>query len=474
MRRTSALLLLVLVACTARGAVGSALAPRAWPPARWVGDLRRFDGPSTYETGGSASDDGRWVAIDAYRNDGRGHVYLVDTRRDHVTRVDHGYGGGPPSAGGSTRADRYDGSGGSQITPDGRFVVFGSVFTNLVPHDANRGEDIFVYDRVRRTTVLVSHANDGRSADGASSDPAISANGRYVAFASRATNLSRNDDDDASDVYLADLRRGTIELVSIGSAGKGDADSGAPDVSDDGTRVAFSSSATNLVDGDTNHAIDVFVRDLSTGRTTRVSVSSSGAELDPLNLCESATCDLTGALVPRISGNGRVVVFTTQANGLVPDDRNFNPDVYAHDLDDGTTERVSVRSDGGDAYRPEDADCGRNAECVGAISTGSPSISRDGSLVYFVSAAPRISDEDEDRSGGFEAYVRDRTRGQTLLVSRYADGSVLRTSNFYAGAISANGSWITYGCDSMKLDGPLGDRDGNPDVYLQGLPAPAG
>jgi Tol biopolymer transport system component len=245
-----------------------------------------------------------------------------------------------------------------------------------------------------------------------------------------------------------------VELISVGSSGKADGYSSHPDVSDDGDRVSFTSDAPNLVDDDTNGNSDLFVRERSSSTTIRAKA---------------------GVREARISGNGQVVVFTTEANLLVPEDENYNSDVFAHEIDSGVTERVSLRSDGGDAYGAEEVECGREPRCAGTsdISTHSPSISADGDLIYFISAASEISDEDDDGDhgqSGEEVYIRNRREGATYLVSRYRDGSALHSTNWYPGEISPDGRWVTYSNNSMKLDGPRGDQDPGPDVFLQRLP----
>ena len=161
----------------------------------------------------------------------------------------------------------------------------------------------------------------GVEPDGASSEPAISGDGRYVAFRSFATNLVPGDTNGDSDVFVHDRQTGGTTRVSVSSAGvEGNDSSSAPAISGDGRYVSFSSSASNLVPGDTNGFIDVFVHDRQTGETTRVSVSSGGGESDAHSF-ESA-----------ISANGLVVAFSTKATNLVPGDTNGESDVFIHGI----------------------------------------------------------------------------------------------------------------------------------------------
>lgn len=473
MKRGS-LLLVALFACTP--SPGAAIDPEVWdgPAARWVSDLGRFEQRSTYNETSSVSNGGRWVVFDSHVKERPSRLFLVDTKHGRVRQIDISFDGSPRRSEGVGRYNIAFSGADADVTPDGRFVVFNSPFSNLVLHDENRAVDVFVYDRLTRRTEIVSRSRSGAQADADSGHPAISADGRFVAFDSRAKNLSPQDTDGKKDVYLKDLRTGRIELISVGPAGKGNDWSHSPDVSDDAERVVFVSDASNLVDDDTNETFDVFVRDRSSSATTRVSVTSEGEEFEAFESCASASCYVSGAGEPSISGNGKVVVFASNANRLVPEDNNYNTDVFAHDIDSGVTERVSVASDGGDAYRDrESVECGKNPICSQFSGTHSPSLSRDGKLVYFLSAAPHISDVDDDDDAGQsgeEVYIRNRDEGATYLASRYPDGSALHSTNWYPGEISADGRWMTYSNNSMKLDGPRGDRDPGPDVFLQRLP----
>jgi hypothetical protein len=182
------------------------------------------------------------------------------------------------SAGAQAEVDSASEDG--DISADGRFVVFKSFASNLVANDGNGWEDIFVRDRLTATTRRVSVSSGGGEANGPSLVPSISADGRFVVFNSHASNLVANDANGTiNDVFVHDLQTGTTSLVSVSSTGvQGNSSSLIPSVSADGRYVAFTSFASNLVSGDTNNAYDVFVRDRQTGTTARVSVSGSGAQ----------------------------------------------------------------------------------------------------------------------------------------------------------------------------------------------------
>jgi Tol biopolymer transport system component len=270
------------------------------------------------------------------------------------------------------------------ISADGRFVAFESVATNLVHGDTNGQPDVFVRDRQTATTERVSLSSKGAQANRFSSRAdAISGDGRFVVFSSWASNLVPGDTNDRIDIFVRDRQSGTTQRVSVSSSGQqGDRDSSRADISDDGRFVVFASSATNLVAGDTNATDDVFVRDLQAGTTQRVSVSSGAAQTDGA----SPNSGIRGGtrFGPAISGDGRFAVFDSSATNLVPGDTNtcgdvFSgagtcPDVFVHDLVTGATERVSVDSSG--------------AQGNGASTD--PDISADGTTVVFFSAAGNL------------------------------------------------------------------------------------
>ncbi|NIS65842.1 MAG: hypothetical protein GTO05_11935, partial [Gemmatimonadales bacterium] len=212
------------------------------------------------------------------------------------------------------------------LSADGRFVAFHSEATNLVVGDTNGAMDVFRYDRDTGDTIRVSVATAGAEGNAGSYDPAISADGRYVAFDSDATNLVADDTNGAADVFVHDCTTGETSRVSVTTMGaQGNYGSYYPAISSDGRYVAFESDATNLVAGDLNFWTDVFVHDRETGETTRVSVTSGGVEGDD------------GSYWPAISGDGRYVAFESDAINLVAGDFNFWTDVFVHDRQTGET-----------------------------------------------------------------------------------------------------------------------------------------
>ncbi|MEW6743459.1 MAG: calcium-binding protein [Planctomycetota bacterium] len=308
--------------------------------------------------------------------------------------------------------------GNQAISGDGRFVVFSSYATNLVPGDTNRLRDIFLRDRLTGETTRVSVSSDGQQPNGLSGNSCISADSRSVALDSYATNLVPGDTNLASDVFIHDRVTGETTRVSTDSSGnEANGPSARPSLSADGRFVAFKSLATNLVPGDTNNRMDVFLKDRVTGETTRVSVSSDGTEGDRGSSEDSG---------PAISADGRYVAFQSAATNLVRGDSNHVDDVFVHDRVTGETTRVSVRSDGAEANGP----------------SWYPSLSADGRYVAFASVAANLIAGDMN---GYllDVFVHDRLNGQTTVVSVRSDG----TQGDYESrdpAISGDGRYVTF------------------------------
>jgi hypothetical protein len=268
----------------------------------------------------------------------------------------------------------------AKVSDDGRFVVFRSDATNLVSNDSNARADIFLRDRLNRTTTRVSRTAGGGQLNATSFNPEISPDGRFVAYSTGATNVVGNDRNGAADdVIVYDRTTGRTELVSVSSAGvQGDHRSTDPELSGDGRYVAFHSAASNLVAGDTPLTNDMFVRDRVAGTTERISVSSTGTT-DSENM--SGTHH-------GITRDGRFVAFATQKR-LAPDDTGVITDVYVRDRARGTTTRASVST-------------------AGAQGNGSsiwPSISDNGRLVVFGSEATNLVAN--DTSDRLDVYLRE-------------------------------------------------------------------
>ena len=315
------------------------------------------------------------------------------------------------------------------ISGDGRFVAFESDANNLSAEDNDGVRNIFVRDLVASTTTLVSRASGASGAAAASSSvaPAISADGRYVAFESSADNLSADDDDAVTNVFVRDLVANTTTLVSrapgLGGAG-GDASSFSPSISGDGNRVAFQSGADNLSGEDNDAVVNVFVRELGAGVTTLVSRAPGAAGAAANDASES----------PSISADGRSVAFESEANNLSPNDNNAVQNLFVRDLVAGQTTLVS-RSPGG---------TGANDDSY------NPAISGSGTRVAFISAANNLSTEDDNRADN--AFVRDLLAGTTVLVSRGpgATGGAANGNSSVA-VISGDGRYVAFRSDASNL-----------------------
>jgi Tol biopolymer transport system component len=217
----------------------------------------------------------------------------------------------------STEATGNNSSFSPSISAEGRYVAFFSYASNLVPNDTNGSADVFVRDRQNGTTARVSLNSAGAQANGESGSVAISASGRFVAFGSAASNLVPGDTNGADDVFVRDRQNGTTRRVSVSSGGtQANADSYVRFISPDGRFIVIVSSASNLVPNDTNGAEDVFLRDTQIGTTERVSLGPSGRQANGDSIFGS------------ISTNGRYVAFSTEANNLGVTDFNETDDVF--------------------------------------------------------------------------------------------------------------------------------------------------
>lgn len=227
-------------------------------------------------------------------------------------------------------------SGSSTISADGRFIAFSSSATNLVPSDTTAWPDIFVYDRQTGIVIRASDAWDGSEADYWSDFPVLSADGRYVAFMSYAANLVPNDSNGFNDIFVRDLQAGSTRRVSISSSGAQGNDyvGWYFNLSADGRYASFCSGATNLVSDDTNGTSDVFVHDLLSGLAVRASENALGDQGNGAS-CANA-----------ISANGRFVLIQSSASNLVAGDTNLSTDAFIKDLQSGGVTRVSVTSGG--------------------------------------------------------------------------------------------------------------------------------
>ncbi len=329
---------------------------------------------------------------------------------------------------------------GCSISADGRYVAFDSAATNLVAGDGNGHWDVFVRDRLSGTTERVSVDSSGLEGDGnsalttASDSRCVSADGRFVAFYSLATNLVVGDTNGTGDVFVRDRQLGTTECVSVSSAGvQGNADSTGCTITPDGRFVAYCSLASNLVTGDTNGYEDVFVRDRQLGTTERVSISTAGLQADYFSA------------VPSISPDGRFVAFDSYASNLAVPDTNGQPDVFVRDRQLGTTEMVNLSTAGLQANN----------------ATYGPAISADGRFVSFVSYATNLIAGDTNTYP--DVFVRDRQGSTTERVSIDSTGQQTYGLCDLA-SISLDGRFVIFYSYATSL--VPGDTNGVPDVFV--------
>ena len=409
----------------------------SWLVAPWLvsgvsaadGDLRLLldDSVSTSSASVTAiSGDGRFVMVQTSARliaDDTGNVedvYVVDTADGTIQRAS--------VRGDGTQANNS--SFGGVLSADGRFVAFTSVASNLTPGDDNNGWDVFVKDLATGAVSLASRSPAGGPGAGSSQEPQISADGRYVVFLTEASDIVPEDTNGSSDVVVYDRSTGENQLVSRDLDGLPAGDSYGASIDGAGRLVSYYSLASDIVSGDTNGYSDVFVRDLVSGLTTRVSLTSGGGQANSWS-------DRS-----RLSGNGRYVAFRSGATNLADGDGNTE-DIFVHDRRDGSVERISSTPDGREA------------------SGDSPSISWGGRFVAFHSYSTElVGGEDFSR----DAFVFDRASGRMTAISypRHA-GAYTGLNAGLEPVISADGGTVAF---NSEEDLTAEDTDFNLDAYL--------
>lgn len=320
------------------------------------------------------------------------------------------------------------------LSANGRWVAFHSIASNLVTGDTNKSYDIFLRDRLTNKTNRISVASNRAQANAASLNPSLSADGRWVAFQSTASNLVAGDTNNYQDIFLHDRQTKITTRVSVASNGaQGNHDSYAPSLSADGHWIAFQSTANNLAPGDTNNSQDIFLHDRLTKITTRVSVASNGMQGN------SVSWDSI------LSADGRWVAFYSYADNLVLKDTNRTYDIFLHNRLTKTTTRVSVASNG--------------AQGNGASS--SPGLSADGRWVVFESYASNLVTGDTNSRE--DIFLHDRV---TKTTTRLSISSKLAQANnsSYSPNISADGQWVAFRSDASNL--VTGDSNNRSDIFL--------
>jgi len=392
---------------------------------------RQANGPSS---AAAISADGRFVAFESNATN------LVPGDTNGLTDIfvnDHGAGGTIRASVDSLGRQANGPSFNPATSADGRFVAFESSATNLVTGDTNGVADIFVRDLLTGKTTRVSVDSLGRQANGPSFNPAISADGRFIAFESDATNLVAGDTNGKRDVFVHDVTAGTTVRVSVDSLGRqANGASFNPAMSGDGVFVAFESDATNLVAGDTNGQRDVFVHAVTAGTTVRVSVDSLGRQSNGPSFS------------PAISGDGRFVAFESDATNLVAGDTNGKRDIFVNDMTTRATTRMSLSSTGVQANG----------------SSFNAAISADGRFVAFESDATNLVPLDSNLKR--DIYVRDAVMLSTVRASVDSAGRLALGASSNA-AISADGRFVAFESDAPNL--VPGDTNGVRDIFVHDL-----
>jgi Tol biopolymer transport system component len=382
------------------------------------------------------------------------------------------------------------------LTPDGQWLLFISGATDLVAGDTNGSIwDVLRRDRLSGATSIAMTSSSGAQPDDDCLWPRVSADGRYVACYTFATNLVPGDTNGAGDVFVHDLVTGATVRATLTSTGQQ-----IPgyvftyDLSADGRYVAFSSDDPGIVPGDTNGVFDVFVRDLVAGTTERVSLGAGGAQADAQSF-----------EFVRISGNGRYVLFTSEAGNLAPNDNNGTTDVYLRDRTLGTTSLIDKTPAGfagdygaDDSWMTPDARfivfasysdnlvagdlnlstdiflADRTTGTLELVSVGNggvpanwgsahPTVSHDGRFVAFTTNATNLIPLDVNGNVN-DVYVRDRVLGTTVLASVSSSGEQGESGGDLL-TFSSDGTWLIYSSDSTNLAAT--DTNAFSDVYLR-------
>ena len=434
-----------------RRSIRSLSAPRA---ALLEPDTRRVsegeDGEQGDDSSGGAfrsgdlSEDGRYAVFRSDADNLVGSFYaqilLKDTETGALERVSNNAAG--EAADGLTFNPA--------ISADGRYVVFASKASNLVPNDNNDEVDIFLRDRQQGTTIRISTAMDGAEADGRSAKPDITPDGRFIVFVSAATNLVADDTNMGRDIFVYDRdadedgvfdEAGATSMARVNLTDEElEADSGSgyhrPGISDDGRYVVFD-SRSNLTVSDTDYfQDDVYVRDRLEGDTELVTITNTGSEFE-VQQPQYA-----------ISGDGRYVTFSTYGYVDVVRGWGGHPQVYVKDRETGSIDIASVSSSGEPA---NDAHETRHAR-------RDPAISRDGRLVAFHAASDNLVPG--DTNAAIDVFVHDMASGQTRRVSVSGDG-VPGDDESTVPALNPDGRFVLFRSAATNLvaDDTNGARD---------------
>jgi Ca2+-binding RTX toxin-like protein len=356
-------------------------------------------------------------------------VLVKDLRTGVVTEIGVAAGGGSPD----------DHSAAPVFSPDGSKIAFLSWASNLVAGDTNKTPDLFVKDLVTGVVTRVSttasgaqsHDSDSTSFD----DYVFSADGRKIAFTSYASDLVAGDGNGQPEIFIKDLVSGAVTRVGVTKTGvEADGSLFHPIFSPDGSKIAFESTATNLVPGDTGEPGGLFVKDLASGAITRVG---------PAAIREAA-----------FSADWSKVAFVSSSSSLVAGDGNERDDVFVQDLRTGTITRVNTTADG--------------RESAGWV-VGGPVFSPDGTKVAFYSDAPGL--DPADTGYVTDLFVKDLATGAITRISLAASG-VPADGDSYDLSFSPDGRALIFTSNATNL--VVGDGNDLGDVFVVSLAATDG
>ena len=420
---------------------------------QWISSASGSDGGRELS---AVSANGRYVVF-VGRSSATQGVYVADQLTGKTTRLTTGNDMNPA------------------ISPDGQYVAFARYGSS---------RPVYLLNRATGALTLQSVSSDGTAATGGSGSdyPSVSANGRYVAFQSTATNLGgpTGSGGGPNKVYVHDNVTGQTTMVSVTSTGAAiNGNALMPDITPDGTYVAFSSDASNLLSTTETTAVNqVYVHNMKTGATTIASVSSTGAVGDAAS---------AGTYGPSISNNGTLVAFESDATNLVADDTNAVTDAFVHDMVTGVTTRVSVNADGSQAI-PSPLPDGVTDTTTPVVAGAGPQISGDGTTVAFESDAPLTTD---DVNGVSDVYTYAMGTGTITRVSAALAGGTEATGTRVDGntgdtvpenngsdpAIGLTGQFVTFTTDGNLTGTRPASTEGTgwePAIFMYGTPSPSG
>jgi len=425
---------------------------------RRVSETADHQSPNFHSEKPFLSDDGRYIAFQSESTNlapgGDGNnatdVFVVDVAGGAPVRVSTS-AAGTEGNNISRLGTPNRGLPGNAISGNGQLIAFLSLANNLVPNDTNNDWDVFVKDRISGDIRRVSVTSSGGEANtpgnafrwrtyaNLNGEPALSQDGRYVVFSSFASNLVANDRNDLMDIFRHDLLTGETILVSISSSGaQGNGDSDMPSVSQDGNCVAFRSLSGNInhdpLRPDNNSQYDIYLRELSSGVTRRISQAYDGGETNNVSY------------YPRINAECTQISYVSWADNLVPGDTNETLDVFSQGTAGGPTLRVNVTATG----------------VQGNLRTGGPpSINRNGRYIAFYSWATIFGTEDNNLFCNYRAivnskncvdiFVKDMWTGELRMMSLTSNGDEA-WQNSQDPSISGDGTGLAFGSYANNLD----------------------